>query len=352
MITFQQLDLPANCHHWCEFINVHNQLFKITNMSRDWLGWFIRLGMLKQSDESEIYKSYPENRILDYAIDKIQPHSSQIRFYGAFDDSSLVGIWCVEPKCLKYSYSTLLRVGRCFAVGILPDYRRKNLFVELSQYAIEQERIKGEYEFILGFPQQNHPVIDAHLKSGWNHVTDINVMHWQPTYTMPAMTKVDSKLKYVAQINYGDKAEDTRNLRGHTDMEKFNSTLEYRYQRWSHHPENLYTCLRHSTTDIVIKFYKSAMHILDIYGTGIYNPHSGLKPLVATLQSLAIQHACSEITTWCHVKDESLQCFKAAGFRNGSTIIKPVSILAVNINAKVPLELSKPRFGMGVEEIY
>src|SRR5207237_538630 len=96
------------------------------------------------------------------------------RTHGVFDGEVLAGVWSVEPRQLTVDGQTQIPVGHCFAVGIHPDYQRQGLFVELSKYAIEQERIRGEMDFILGFPQQGRPVVGGHLKAGWEIVQEID----------------------------------------------------------------------------------------------------------------------------------------------------------------------------------
>lgn len=310
-MRFEELDTHciASMH---EFKLLHNALFPNTDASLEWLLWYFSMGMKHQNEQTRAY----------VAID---------------DNDDLVGMWCVEPKTLVLTDGKFVPVGRCFSVGIHADHRRKNLFTELSCYAIEQERTRGTHEHIIGFPQVGRPVTAAHLKSGWERVQTIAA--YSHAVTKPAtmtslrcVTKVfNAKLLNSTYVSYGG----------------FYETPEYREDRWFNHPDHSYTCLQYKTAYVVTKQYNSTCHVLDMNGT--------MTDLITALEgtkTLAYRHNASEITSWCAENEVHKPALEAAGFTNGAKGILPIDVLAVRIKALQALELDRCVFGMGVEEIY
>lgn len=301
-----------------KFKGLHNLLFKNTDMSHEWMTWYF-----------------------DDIGGKHKPNHAT-RVWGMFDRDLLIGSWCVEPKDLVLD-DGLIKVGRCFSVGIHPDYRRQNLFVELSKYAIAQERELGKYEYILGFPQQGRPVIEAHYKSGWSKVQDITMWSYRP-------------MKESVKASRSQVREITNFQSCVQRPASFSETADYRNCKWLYHPDNHYICLelrhpRHNAIShsyVVMKPYGDSCHILDING----NEPVHTAELLEASKSLAYRHKWHELTMW-HADNESNGLEPGLhGFVPETTRGSSITLIAVNINAKNPLAFDRCHFQMGVEEIY
>lgn len=283
----------------------HNTLFKNTNVSADWIDWWF-------------HRASPFTRV-----------------HAAWDNDTLIGTWCVEPKRLRLSDSEI-PVGRCFSVGIHPDYRRRNLFVQLSDHAISQEKTLSEFEYVLGFPQVGRPVVDAHIKSGWEHVQDIDVCSFDPK----TMTTATSLKGY-------ERVSDFRSIQHRAyDGAFMNDGWDNNY-RWIENPDNCYVTLRYMNGFIVLKQYATVCHILGLSGSS-----QTVQRLLDVTKTLAVRHRWEEVTVWnasneCH-REDIMQC----GFVPGARFASSVQLLAVRINAKEPLKLMTTHFQMGGEEMY
>jgi hypothetical protein len=289
----------------------HNALFKGMNANYDWFRWYLN----------------------DIGSEQ---HSST-RVYTLRDDERLVGTWCVEPKKFKLNGS-IIKVGRCFSVGIHSDYRRRNLFVELSTYAIESERsMFKQYEYVLGFPQVGKPVIDAHIKSGWDRVQLINAYS-----RVPSSDKITSLKNTYIVDDFGI------NFVHHEHEGSFVETNQYRNLRWLKHPDNHYTCLGFGNSHIVLKPYAGACHILALDGNV---DEIGL--LLDTANTLAYRHRFKELTIW-NADNEKFHnvIFDREFTRTESECVQSIDLLAVKINSKTSLKLDKCHFQMGSEEGY
>lgn len=295
-----------------ELKEFHNLLFKNTDATFEWFRWYLGRIALEH------------------------PNQYKTRIYTLRDGPRLVGTWCVEPKDFRLNGRTI-KVGRCFSVGIHPDYRRRNLFVELSNHAIVSERDMKQYEYVLGFPQVGRPVIDAHLKSDWETVQTIDAYSYTPK-------KEDSpvSLKYTYTIDSFDTWEPIRELPG-----SFVETDRYRNVRWLDHPDCHYVCLSHGRSYIVMKPYGSACHVLALAGES-----SEVRMLLRASKTLAYRHRWDEVTIWNAASEHHHEDIVACGFSPGATKATSVVLLAVKINALDPLVLDKCHFQMGSEEIY
>lgn len=287
----------------------HNLVFRNTNASDEWFSWY---------------------------LDTIGRRVTRV--YGIWDAGRLIGTWCVEPKLLNTVPGQVAQVGRCFAVGIHPECRRRNLFVELSTFAIEQERnVHMDYDYVLGFPQVGRPVIDAHLKSGWKRVQEIEMLAWRPDASCrPALGNV----KLLGDFIHLPAA---REYAG-----SFKEDAAYRNLRWLRHPDTCYTVLSSNESSwLVLKTYGGNCHVLDLAG----EPHAA-RELLEAAKTLAYRHRWQELTIWCAANDPHRDDVEACGFAPGATCNSSVVMLAVEINARGPLTLPKTHFQMGSEEIY
>lgn len=227
----------------------------------------------------------------------------------------------------------LRRVGRCFAVGIHPDYRRQNLFVELSQHAIAQERGLGRYEYILGFPQTGRPVIGGHLKAGWEPVQQVDV--WD---CRPGPDDLTS-LRSVSVVN------DFQLIDSPTYQGSFLERPEYRNLRWKAHPDCSYVTLSRGSSYVILKPYGGMCHLLDVSGPD----REDVRTVIRAAKTLAYRHRWERITTWCAPNEFHRIDFEAAGFNRTE---ESVTLLAVPIRANRPLRLERCHLPMGVEEMY
>lgn len=290
---------------------LHNSLFKGAATSSEWIRWYHN------------------------EIGSLKTWSKGTRTWGVFDKEELIGIWSVEPKNLKLS-KTLLNVGRCFAVGIHEGYRRHGLFVSLSEYAIQQEKKIGEYEYILGFPQVGKTVVGGHFKAGWEEVLPIDI------YSRKNEPRVFGESR--SGINFINNYD---GLIAEKSCEVLNENSDYNNLRFIEHPDHQYLTYSYKDATIVLKPYGNFCHILDLSGS-IEN----VEYLLNAVKSLAIKHGWAEVNAWCADNEFYKQTFLATGFSLGAEFGLPVMLIAVRINAEVPLVLGTCSLQMGVEEGY
>lgn len=283
----------------------HNTLFKNTNVSNDWVEWWFK-------------QASPFTRV-----------------HAAWDNDVLIGTWCVEPKKLDTGDNEI-NVGRCFSVGIHPDYRRRNLFVQLSEHAIAEEKKLAGFEYVLGFPQVGRPVVDAHLKSGWEHVQDIDVYSFDPK-TLSTNVSLDSCHRIT----------DFRSIERPAYVGTFVNNVGYENYRWLENPDNCYVTLRFRNGYIVLKNYANVCHVLDVSGTFREVQH-----LLDVTKTLAFRHRWEEVTIWNATNEQHHDDIISCGFVSGAKFASSIQLLTVRINAKEPLNLSKTHFQMGGEEMY
>jgi len=325
VITFGLLDDRPRSRE--KLREIHNQLFKNTDASLEWFEWYFDTLQL-------------DNR------------PSPVRVYSASEGDRLVGIWCVEPKLFSIDGRRTF-VGRCFSVGIHADYRRQGLFVDLSKFAIESERARGELEYVIGFPQEGKPVIEAHLKAGWDRVQLVRMRSLVPS--RPAFPVSLSSVRTVNHLREGfhDLTNWHRPSNGTQDpnVSGFLQTSTYMNSKWLLHPDHNYVCLfgveEDPTSHVVIKQYGSVGHILDVGGS-----HSGVAHLLEASKTLAYRHRWDELTIWCADNEHFHDVIVDAGFTPGARYGLSVEVLAVKINATVPLQLRTVQFSMSCEEIY
>jgi GNAT superfamily N-acetyltransferase len=291
---------------------LHNSLFKRAATSSEWIFWYHK------------------------EIGNLKTWSKGTRSWGVFDNKELIGIWSVEPKILNFGDKTI-NVGRCFAVGIHEGYRRHGLFVLLSEYAIQQEKKISEYEYILGFPQVGRTVIGGHFKAGWEEVLAIDI------YSRKNEPKVFGASR--SEINFIDNYV---NLIVEKVCEGFNENSAYNNQRFIKHPDHQYLNYSYKDANIVLKPYGNFCHVLDLSGSIV-----NVEYLLNAVKSLAIRHGWVEVNAWCADNEFYKQALLATGFSHGAEFGLPVMLIAVRINAELPLVLSSPCcFQMGVEEGY
>jgi GNAT superfamily N-acetyltransferase len=295
---------------------LHNLLFNSLSISEEWIEWY------------------------HGKIGSVEHWSTGTRTWGVFDKEKLIGVWSVEPKELLIE-NKLYKVGRCFAVGTHPDYRRRNLFVLLSKFAINEERKLGEYEYILGFPQQGKPVVGGHLKSGWEEVSKIDIysISNQNNHQYPSR----SIMKFITDFSELNSIENKRMrfLLG------FLEGPEYLNLRWSNHPNHQYLCYSYGDAFIVLKPYNNFCHILNIFGEG-----EEVSVLLKGVAVLSKKHGWEEITMWCSDTGKHKNVLEDVGFTKGAVHGLPIQFIAVKINAKKPLIIKENNFQMGVEEGY
>jgi hypothetical protein len=290
---------------------LHNLLFKGAATTSEWILWYHK------------------------EIGRLKSWSTGTRTWGVFYENELIGIWSVEPKKLKNN-ANFLNVGRCFAVGIHPDYRRHGLFVSLSEYAIRQEKIICEYEYILGFPQVGRTVIGGHFKAGWEEVMSINIY----SYTNESREFGFSR----TNVNFSNNYEDLV-LNNESDGIIENSA--YNNLRWIKHPDHQYLTYTYKSSSIVLKTFSNFCHILDLSGAV-----NDVAYLLGAVKSLAVKHGWVEVNIWCSDKEIYKEVLINSGFIEGAEFGLAVSMIAVRINAKTPLILGKCTIQMGVEEGY
>src|SRR6185437_8018733 len=195
----------------------HNLLFQGSATSYEWIIW------------------YHKN------ISNLKKWSRGTRTYAVFDANKLVGVWSVEPKVLKVDQGEI-KVGRCFAVGIHPDYRRHGLFVSLSKFAIQQEKELGEYEYIIGFPQKGRTVIGGHFKAGWEQVQDIEIYSCKITPKLTGLSLYHANL--IRDFNEVALLQQTYN--------GLIETAAYKNLRWLKHPDHQYLAYSNKNAYIIL----------------------------------------------------------------------------------------------------
>lgn len=293
---------------WSQLRELHNKLFQTTDASSQWFTWYMT------------------------RIGRLCGDSHQTRAYVILDRGEVIGSWCVEPKLFTASDDRVLNVGRCFAVGIHPNYRRQNLFVELSQHAIQEERALGRYEYILGFPQDGRPVVGGHLKAGWHELQAIDVLETRPS-------ELDRVSLRTVDVITDFQLTDSVAYRG-----SFLETPEYRNLRWHDHPDCSYICLGRGSSYVVLKPYHNMCHVLDVNGT-----HEDVQHLLRATKTLAYRHGWERVTSWGARNDHLVDDFRIVGFHPSGDQIR---MLAVDIVPKGPLALDVCHLMMGVEEMY
>jgi GNAT superfamily N-acetyltransferase len=296
-----------------EYKKLHNLLFRGAYVSKEWIKWYHNI------------------------IGSLDNKFSGTRTYAVYNANELIGIWSVEPKLFCGNEGNYIKTGRCFAVGIHPDYRRLGLFVSLSKYAIEQERNRAEFEYIIGFPQTGRSVIGGHLKAGWENVQEIgiysvNLANEDGLYSRSA----------IQDVRNFSEIESPKGICG-----SYEENQEYRNIRWLQHPYLHYMCFKHEDAFIILKPYSNFCHILDIKGN-----MKNVLILLETSRSIAKRHGWIELNMWCANNELYKNQVKKAGFENGANYGVPISMIAVRINAQKPLQLENCHIQMGVEEGY
>jgi len=239
--------------------------------------------------------------------------TTEVRTYGAWDNKKLIGVWSVEPRILNNN-NKFYKVGRCFAVGILKEYRKKGLFTELSNFALEQERKIGEYSYIVGFPNQSNPVLKGHLKVGWYPVLEI------PKYEYNRVNKfynINNNIEYR-------KAENT-----------FIDVLNNR--RYTEHPDNKYIII----DGLILKPYKDICHILEL---GVY-PTKNLN----VAKKLCQVYKWDKLTVWCSPIDVYKRAIVNSDFKIGNKIR---TMIVYNIVEDNNLKMNSCRLDHGIEESF
>ncbi len=320
--SFRMLDLKrstaySNSKDFDAAKQLHNKLFPNTDASSTWLSWYMNISLYSGTDITT-------------------------RAYGAFHNDNLVGMWCVEPKKLRLSTNNIVIVGRAFATGVHSDHRRGGLFTDLSRFAIESEKTLKHYSWIFGFPQIGRPVINAHLKAGWQHVQVIQSLGYVP-----------KKENWSLSLSEVGKHSAASAVEPQSYDFSFVETSAYKQDRWDLHPEHNYTRLSldisGTRSDIVIKTYGSVWHILDLHGSS-----EGVMNILRAAQTLAYRHKASELTIWCAENEFHKKQIELCGFATLSKTTPDVELLAVPIieNDVEQLMLPSSHFQMGVEEIY
>ena len=226
-----------------------------------------------------------------------------------------------------------IKVGRCFAVGIHPDYRRLGLFVDLSQFAINEEKKIKEFEYILGFPQQGRTVIGGHLKAGWEECMNIDIYS----------RKNENTIKYITKNDFNF----ISNFTPYTCSEGFLENSNYLNQRWIKHPDHQYLNYSYKSAFIVLKPYGNFCHILKISGA-----IADVQNLLHLISVLSKKHGWQEVNIWssdlCQYRDTLIN----SGFIKGAEYGLPIQLIIVKINATNLFNIEKINFQMGVEEGY
>ncbi|WP_028888612.1 GNAT family protein [Tenacibaculum ovolyticum] len=296
----------------CEirYKELHNALFKGASISNDWISWY--------------HKDIPNTL------------NSETITYAAFDGDILIGIWSVEPKLMNLN-GKKINVGRCFAVGIHEGYRRLGLFVSLSEFAIKSEKERGEFEYVLGFPQKGRSVIGGHLKAGWEHVQEIDI------YSISTFEKDDEySFSNVEIIKNFESIKFPSNING-----SLIENPEYKNTRWLNHPDLYYICLKYKKSFLILKVYSNFCHIVDFNGERKEVSH-----LLKSAKVLAYRHGWEEINIWAGENEFFINEIKKTGFTKGAKYGLPISMIAVRINKTIPLSLEMCHLQMGIEEGY
>lgn len=304
-INFTLIDVLDS--HKIVYKELHNLLFPNINISFEWINWYF----------GEI-------------------GCGKTRTYGAFCDERLIGIWSVEPRKM-YVGGILLSVGRCFAVGIHPNFRRQGLFVDLSKYALREEKKLCEYDYIIGFPETTRAVVGGHLKIGWYIVQEI------PEYRLEKSDISDVILRSSATLVTSLLNESLFPQEG-----VLFGGVGYDALRWLNHPENYYIALSHFSKSgltghnfIVLKPYGEICHILDVCGSPT--------ELLQIACGLCKKHNWKALTIWCADNEIYKMNIEKVGFKKTE---KAVCVIAYNIRARNSLKLASCHIQNGVEEGY
>ena len=297
-----------------DYKKIHNELFKGAAIDSHWIEWY------------------------HYKVRASDNRLSHTRTYGLFDNTRLIGIWSVEPKIMRNSNNELITVGRCFAVGISSDYRRMGLFVSLSEFAIESERRRAEFEYIIGFPQTGRSVVGGHIKAGWEEISLIDI------YSIN-LNSNESGLSRKDVTNVIDFSNITTPL---STINSFDEPPSYRNIRFLAHPTLQYIIYSFSDAYIVLKPYSMFCHILEIQGS----KENAIR-LIEVSKSVCKRHGLVELNVWNNPNTSYNDILVECGFSSGAQHGLPISVIAVSINAKNKLLLENEfNFGMGVEEGY
>ncbi len=306
------IDPCGNEHE--HYIKIHRELFNSASIDDHWIEWYF----------SKLVKS--DSRL------------NCTRTYGLYDNLRLIGIWSVEPKIMRNNNNELIKVGRCFAVGISSDYRRLGLFTSLSEFAIASEREIAEYEYIIGFPQTGRSVVGGHLKAGWEEVLYNDIYSIDLGCNDGVFYRKD--VKNVLDFSQID-----------TPLSKSNSFDEpalYRNTRFLDHPKLQYLVYYHGDAHIVLKPYSLFCHILEVQGS-LHN----VIQLIEVSKTVCKRHGLIELNAWNNPNYFFSDALKYCGFSIGAQHGLPITIIAVKINAKVKLQIDNTfNFAMGVEEGY
>ena len=297
-----------------DYIKLHRELFKGAAIDIDWILWYHR------------------------DIPKSDPRLTYTRTYGLYDKKRLIGIWSVEPKLMRDGQNNLIKVGRCFAVGISSDYRRMGLFVLLSEYAINCERELAEFEYIIGFPQTGRSVVGGHIKAGWEEILFNDIYSTDLRSNKEIYFRND--VNTVVDFSQLDTPASTLN--------SFDEPSSYRNVRFLKHPKLNYISFTFGDAHIVLKPYSTFCHILEIKGSS----ENAIK-LIEVSKSVCKKHGLEELNVWNNSGAINNDALVACGFISGANHGLPITIIAVRINAKDKLQFNNTfNFGMGVEEGY
>ena len=306
--TFALVDMER---YYREYKVLHNELFRSSNISTMWIHWWF-------------------NTV----------HNGKIRIYGVFDKlRNLVGIWGVEPRKLCVN-DILIDVGRCFAVGIQKEHRRKGLFEALSKFALVSEKRLNQYEYIVGFPQRGRAVTGGHFKAGWYIVQDIDVYNLD-IVNLPSH-RIESTQFYDIDPSY---SAFTQRTQKHSCMKRDGEFYGWQHTRWLGHPQTHYIPLVLKDTSegySVLKQYGDWAHVIALEGTESIR-------LLNVATSLCRQHDWRKLSLWCAYNQPNKNEIEAAGFTKTD---EAVHLIAYNIRAKVDLKLSLCNIQMGIEESY
>jgi len=303
-INFRLLDILGG-EDKVDYIKLHNLLFPGMNIDSKWIKWY----------HQYLYRT---------------------RTYGAYDtkNDKLIGIWSVEPRKF-FDGSKILSIGRCFAVGIHPDYRRQGIFVDLSKYALQCEKNLKQFDYIVGFPQVGRDVIGGHLKAGWYTVQTIK------SYCLENKDINKNSLEEYSAIH----VDSFYNLDYIEIPGSFVENSATKQLRWLEHPDNAYFVFQHNHSFIVLKPYKNICHVLDVQG-----PESATLLYVA--KKLCKTHNWEALTIWCADNEEYGLDIANVGFCPSEEYMKSIQMIAYNINAKENLKLEICHIQTGIEEQY
>ncbi len=297
-----------------DYIKIHQELFPSAAIDNDWIEWY-----------------HEKVRASDLRL-------NFTRTYGLYDSNRLIGIWSVEPKIMRNSNNEIIKVGRCFAVGISSEYRKMGLFVSLSEYAIKSERERAEFEYIIGFPQTGRAVIGGHLKAGWEEIA------FNDIYSID-LRFIDGSFFRKDVNTVIDFSQIPNSL---SPINSFDEPSSYRNIRYLMHPKLQYTIYTYGDAYIILKPYSTFCHILDIQGS-----RNNAMILIEACKSVCKRHGLEELNIWNNHMFQFYDELKNCGFSIGAKHGLPITIIAIRINANKRLLIEKElNFVMGVEEGY